>query len=218
MRGRRGQDGVGTVIMMITLSVGVLVAGLGVLRVAVASDLREGTVTAADAAALAAAVSTRDHLVAQWIVQGARTGRWGSLGGGEVGCSAARLFAARNSRSSLLDCGYLPGPGLVSVRVASRPAGTRDVAQARAVAALGAPTCTEVRSTTGHTQLVTRRCTGNARTAAQTWDVGTGAPVGPPDVPAWRALFHIRLVDEGAGTDVRCVRREETCENDGGQP
>jgi hypothetical protein len=65
------------------------------------------------------------------------------------------------------------------------------------VATLGAPSCTAFRYTTGHTRFITRRCAGNGRTASMTWNLETRLIVRPPDVRAWRALFRIRLVDEG---------------------
>lgn len=194
-RGRRlcGDDGAALIVQS-ALTLLVLALGVVFLRLGHAADLRGRTQVGVDAAALAGAGATRDHLLATLVAEGAFTRPWAAYGGEGVGCPRAEAFAAANSRSRLVLCTYDPATGLFTAQALSSDDVRGARARTDAVATLGLPRCHTVQWTDGHTRYVTTTCAGNGATAAITWKAETGLVIGPTNLAGWRALFRIRLV------------------------
>ncbi|GAA2578289.1 pilus assembly protein TadG-related protein [Streptomyces lienomycini] len=90
----------------ITVVGGLLLLALAYFAVGQAAATRSGAQTAADAAALAAALETRDRLADQWFEKVLEPDTWQDIFDGETpvpsGCWRAQELAARNDAS--VDC------------------------------------------------------------------------------------------------------------------
>lgn len=90
---------------------GLLLLAFAYLAVGQAAANRNGAQTAADAAALAAALDTRDALADEWVENVLDPNKWQAIfdGGGVpfLGCERANALAAQNDASA--DCGTAPG-------------------------------------------------------------------------------------------------------------
>ncbi|MGC9381114.1 pilus assembly protein TadG-related protein [Streptomyces sp. MH13] len=90
----------------ITVVAGLLFLALAYLAVGQAAVARSEAQTAADAAALAAALETRDRLADEWLANVLEPGAWQNIFDGQApvpnGCWRAHELAARNDASA--DC------------------------------------------------------------------------------------------------------------------
>lgn len=188
-------------------------AGLALVSLGEATDQRAGAQQAADAAALAGAVHSRDDLVAAVsnpVVAAAFTGAWGRLDGYVTGtCGAAGAYATAND-AALTACARAGGRTSVAVRSAGGGQGLR--ATASAVADHQAPVCALVppddappddggagegtgpgEGAVAATRLLV--CRGHGAQAFVETDPATGEVVAASPPAQWRKTFTVRLVE-----------------------
>ncbi|WP_449351860.1 pilus assembly protein TadG-related protein [Streptomyces shaanxiensis] len=113
MTGLTGRDDSGQAFpIYITVVAGLLLLAFAYLAVGQAAANRNGAQTAADAAALAAALDTRDKLTDEWVQNVLDPTKWrdifNGLGVGFDGCARANQLAAQND-ATVLSCGATAG-------------------------------------------------------------------------------------------------------------
>ncbi|GGR99607.1 hypothetical protein GCM10010269_43130 [Streptomyces humidus] len=178
---------------------GLLFLALAYLAVGQAGANRNGAQTAADAAALAAALDTRDQLADEWVLSVRDPAEWQAIfhGADAVfdGCGRADQLAAQND-ASRLECGRAAGllPGY-TVRVQTAKAvgdsivpGTENLHAKATATAVIEPACTFV---------LPGRGPADAPLPALTCDgvEWRPDPEHPTELPGPEDLFDVHLAD-----------------------
>lgn len=184
-------------------------AGLALVALGEATDQRAGAQKAADAAALAGAVHSRDDLVATVTapaVAATFTGAWGSLDGYVTDtCGDAATYATAN-HAALTACARGGGRTSVGVRSAGG-GGEGPQATASAVADHQVPACAVApppedadpgedplpAEEAATTRMVV--CRGHGAQAFVETDLATGAVVAISPPAQWRRTFTVRFVE-----------------------
>jgi hypothetical protein len=198
VRRRREEQEGQVAALLLLLVVSVAGAGLMLLALAEASDVRGKAQKAADAGALAASVGARNLLVQRMRSNdGASFSSWQAWDGYALaGCSAAYPYAQANSGSQALSCLYRAGRARVDTRSAeSSQRGLRGTATA--TADLNAPGCSIEDTATKDTVIRTITCR-NAVTgvsARAVFDLGAGTIIGADSETRWQQTFRVRLVE-----------------------
>ncbi|MDL5203551.1 pilus assembly protein TadG-related protein [Streptomyces sp. ALI-76-A] len=153
MTQRRGQGDAGQAFpIYITVVAGLLLLAFAYLAVGQAAANRNSAQTAADAAALAAALDTRDQLADEWVQNVLDPTKWQAIFDGEGvpfdGCGRADQLAARNDATAV--CGVAPGlpPGYTVDVETNEPVGDSIV-----------PGTESVHSKASATAVIERLCT-----------------------------------------------------------
>ncbi len=197
MRRRHGEQEGQAVAVLLLLVLALFAAGLALLGLGEASDVRGKAQKSADAGALAAAVEARNVLVRLMLSPaGASFSTWSAWSGyAQAGCARAPGYVSANSSSVLTGCSYRPA-GQVRVDTRSAPGGNRGLTgTATATADINAPTCVSVYTYTYTTVLRTITCTGTLGSAAVTFDMESQQIVHAAPEQAWRRTFRVRLVN-----------------------
>ncbi|MFI6930268.1 pilus assembly protein TadG-related protein [Streptomyces sp. NPDC050287] len=123
----RGSDTGQAFPIYITVVAGLLLLAFAYLAVGQAAANRNGAQTAADAAALAAALDTRDDLAVEWKANVLDPTKWQAIFDGDgvpyAGCGRAQQLAAQNDATA--DCGPAAGllPGYTVEVETNKPVG-----------------------------------------------------------------------------------------------
>nr|WP_155057881.1 pilus assembly protein TadG-related protein [Streptomyces blattellae] len=206
MQGRNGGDAGQAFPIYITVVAGLLFLAFAWLAVGQAAANRNGAQTAADAAALAAALDTRDQLTDEWLDNVLDPTQWQRIFDGEDvlfdGCERAYQLAAQND-ATVTNCGGVPGipPGYDVTVEAAEPVGDSIV-----------PGTEDMYSTSTATAVIEARCefeplgedAGDDVLPELTCEDGGIWDLNPDDLddlPGPEDLFDVHLVDGQANDE-----------------
>ena len=194
---RRRDDAGQSVAVLLLLVLALFAAGLTLLGLGEASDVRAKAQKSADAGALAAPFALATSWWRRCSVRPEHASARGRSGPGRrrPGARVAAGYVAANSRSIFLGCAYRPA-GQVRVDTSSAPGGERGlVGSATATADINGPVCTSVYYYVGKTAFRTITCTGRDGSAFATFNLDTQSLVASSSPQQWRATFRVRLID-----------------------
>ena len=196
-RSRRFDDAGQAFPIYITVVAGLLFLAFAYLAVGQAATTRSDAQTAADAAALAAALDTRDQLAGEWLENVKDPAAWQGIFDGAVqladSCWRAHQLAAQND-AAVRDCapdgllGYAVDVETNGTVGDSIVPGTEDIRATASAKAVIEPRCTfePPAEETGEDELPTLSC------GEQDWEL---SPDDLTDLPDPEDLFEVHLAD-----------------------